>query len=89
MDILSINRNLAKAINLIIYDYELARAKRRANRYTRLTGLRSVVILTERKILGVKRILPIAIKLDSVPPYKRGLCIRKALYVAPRYTHHQ
>ena len=86
MDILSINRNLAKAINLIIYDYELARAKRRANRYTRLTGLRSVVIL---KILGVKRILPIAIKLDSVPPYKRGLCIRKALYVAPRYTHHQ
>lgn len=89
MDILSINRNLAKAINLIIYDYELARAKRRANRYTRLTGLRSVVILTERKRLGVKRILPIAIKLDSVPPYKRSLCMRKALYVAPRYTHPQ
>ena len=86
MDILSINRNLIKAFDLLIYDYHLARAKQRADRYTRLTGERAVVILTERRWLGCERRLPVAIKLGAVPAYKRGLCVQRALYVAPRYT---
>lgn len=93
MDIITLNKRLFTAIKLLIYDYHLAQAKRRALRYTQLTGKRSAVILTERRWLLRTRLLPQAVRLDAIPSYARGQVVRKALYLAhpsavPSYVHH-
>lgn len=88
MNIISLNKRLFTAIKLLIYDYHLARAKRKATRYTQLTGKRAVVILTEHRWLLRTRLLPVAVRLDAIPAYVRGKVVRKALYFShPTTTH--
>nr|WP_315095915.1 hypothetical protein [uncultured Porphyromonas sp.] len=87
MNIISLNKRLFTAIKLLIYDYHLAQAKRKATRYTQLTGKRAVVILTEHRWLLRTRLLPVAVRLDAIPAYIRGKVVRKALYVPYPTTH--
>lgn len=87
MDIISLNKRLFTALKLLIYDYHLARAKRKATRYTQLTGKRAVVILTEHRWLLRTRLLPVAVRLDAIPAHARGKVVRKALYFSHPSTH--
>ncbi|EWC93165.1 hypothetical protein [Porphyromonas catoniae] len=81
MDIITLNKRLFTALKLLIYDYLLAEAKRKALRYTQLTGQRAAVILTERRWLFRLRLLPLAVRLDAIPSHARSKVIRKALFL--------
>ena len=81
MDIFSLNKKLFTAVKLMIYDYHLNKAKRRALRYTRLTGKRAAVILTQHKWFFRTRLLPVAVRIDAIPSYIRGKAVQKSLYL--------